>query len=301
VAARVSVVIVTGYLGSGKTTLLRRLIERSGMRLAIVMNEFGELAIDSQVLSGKNILMAELAGGCVCCSLVGEFEAAIKEIVETVHPEEIVIETTGVAEPDALVGDIQENLPIVILDAVVTVVDADAMVRYPAIGHTGRVQIRMADLILLNKVDLVPEDIPGKLRNTLRDLNPAALIFESVRCQIDPGLIFGQGLEKGARKVPALNQIHEHRIESFEVTPGGTISRTGFERLLSNLPAAIYRAKGFVRFEDGMHLWNYVAGRSELEAWPNEEVKSGIVFIGEEALSLKSEIEGELKRCLSVG
>ena len=298
--ARIPVVIVTGYLGSGKTTLLRRLVERSGLRLAILMNEFGELAIDSQVLSGKNIRMAELAGGCVCCSLIGEFEAAIKEIIETAHPEEIVIETTGVAEPDALVGDIRENLPMVILDAVVTVVDGDAVIRYPAIGHTGRVQIQTADLILLNKMDLVPEGMSGKLRKTLKDLNPSALLLETVKCQIDLGLIFGHDLQKATVGVPS-DKSHEHRMESFEVRLEGTISRNGLERLISNLPPAIYRAKGFVRFEEGVYLLNYVAGRFELEAWPNREVKGGIVFIGEEALSLKSAIEEDLRRCLPAG
>ena len=300
-AVRVPVVIVTGYLGSGKTTLLRLLIERSGMRLAIVMNEFGELAIDSQVLNGKNIQMAELPGGCVCCSLIGEFEAAIKEIVETACPEEIVIETTGLAEPDALVGDIQENLPMVILDAVVTVADGDATVRYPAVGHTGRVQIQTADLILLNKMDLVPEDRLGDLRKIIRNLNRSAIVFETVKCQVDPGLIFGQEFQKEARDAPSFGRSHEHRMESFEVVLEGTISRTGFERLFSSLPASIYRAKGFVRFENGMHLCNYVAGRSDFEVWHNEKVKSGIVFIGEEVLSLKPEIEGKLRRCLAIG
>ena len=299
--ARVPVVIVTGYLGSGKTTLLRLLIERSGMRLAIVVNEFGEMAIDSRVLNGKNIRMAELTGGCVCCSLIGEFEAAIKEIIEASHPEEIVIETTGLAEPDALVGDLQENLPMVILNSVVTVADGDAMMRYPSVGHTGRVQIQMADLVLLNKVDLVPEDRLGNIRKILRDLNPSALVLETVKCQIDPGLIFGRELHREAKAVPSFDRGHEHRMESFEVLLEGTISRNDFERIFSSLPASIYRAKGFVRFENGMHLCSYVAGRFELEAWPDEKVKSGIVFIGKEARSLKPEIEGNLRRSLSIG
>jgi G3E family GTPase len=72
------------------------------------MNEFGEIAIDTKIIQGKNVQMADLGGGCVCCSLLGEFEAAVDEIIDRVDPDNIVLETTGVAEPDALVFDIQE-------------------------------------------------------------------------------------------------------------------------------------------------------------------------------------------------
>ena len=151
------ITIVTGYLGSGKTTLLRNILKTSGQKLAVIMNEFGEINIDGKIIKGKNIDMVELQGGCVCCSLSGEFEHAVREIIEKAKPDAIIVETTGVAEPDAVVVDIQDNLPELRLDAVITVADADALVKFPAIGHTGRMQIEMADIILLNKTDLVNE------------------------------------------------------------------------------------------------------------------------------------------------
>src|SRR5688500_15443255 len=103
---RTPLTVITGPLGSGKTTLLRHMVTTVPRRLAILMNEFGEIAIDSKIVAGKNVHMAELGGGCVCCALLGEFEAAVHEILATVAPERLVVETTGVAEPDALVvGD----------------------------------------------------------------------------------------------------------------------------------------------------------------------------------------------------
>src|SRR5918992_476270 len=128
---RTPLIVITGPLGSGKTTLLRHLVETAPYKMAILMNEFGEIAIDSKIIAGKNIQMAELGGGCVCCSLLGEFDAAVQEIIATVAPELLVVETTGVAEPDALIIDVQDNLAAVRLDGVITVADADALVRFP--------------------------------------------------------------------------------------------------------------------------------------------------------------------------
>jgi G3E family GTPase len=122
---RTPLTVLTGPLGSGKTTLLRHILTAVPRKIAILMNEFGEIAIDAKILQGKNVEMADLGGGCVCCSLLGEFEAAVDEIIATVNPDHLVVETTGVAEPDALVFDIQESLPQVRLDGVITVMDAD--------------------------------------------------------------------------------------------------------------------------------------------------------------------------------
>src|SRR6266446_8642661 len=116
---RTPITLITGPLGSGKTTLLRHILATQRGKIAIVMNEFGEIAIDSKVIEGKRVRIAELAGGCVCCSLLGEFEAAVNELIDRVDPEQIVLETTGVAEPGALTFDIEENLPRVRLDGVI--------------------------------------------------------------------------------------------------------------------------------------------------------------------------------------
>lgn len=131
---RTPLTLITGSLGSGKTTLLRHILNTVLQKIAILMNEFGEIAIDSKIIAGRNVEMADLGGGCVCCSLLGEFEAAVDEIIDTADPDILIVETTGVAEPDALVFDIQESLPQVRLDGIVTVIDADAMVNYPMLG-----------------------------------------------------------------------------------------------------------------------------------------------------------------------
>src|SRR4030095_9851828 len=97
---RVPITLVTGPVGSGKTTLLRHILATRRAKIAIVMNEFGEIAIDTKVIQGKNVHIDEMGGRFVCCSLLGEFEAAVTEIIEKIAPEIIVVKTTGLAEPE---------------------------------------------------------------------------------------------------------------------------------------------------------------------------------------------------------
>jgi G3E family GTPase len=273
---RTPLTLLTGPLGSGKTTLLRHIVATVRRRLAILMNEFGEIAIDSQIITGKNIRMAELGGGCVCCSLLGEFEAAVHEILATVAPDVIVVETTGVAEPDAIILDVQESLPAVRLDGVVTVTDADALVRFPHLGHTTRQQIEAADLLLLNKADLVSSAELEQARATLARLHPTAPIIPTQRCQVDPELLFG--LTQGPRVVPP-HPRHQPEFESVSYTTAALLDRHGFEAFVEGLSPAVYRAKGFVRFPDGTYLFNFVAGRWDLEPFPADT--TALVFIGQ--------------------
>jgi G3E family GTPase len=285
---------VTGPLGSGKTTLLRHILATRSSKIAIVMNEFGEIAIDTKVIEGKSVRIAELGGGCVCCSLLGEFEAAVTEIIEKVAPEIIVVETTGLAEPEALVFNIQEALPECRLDGVVSVIDADMLVRFPELGHTTRLQIEGADILLLNKIDLVDAKQIDPLETQLCKINPSAVIIHTKRCRIDPELLFGipQSREK---KIAPPQHEHQPEFESFTFTSDNVFSRDCFERFANTLPANVIRAKGFIRFADSAQLFNFVAGRWELE--PFDADRTELVFIGKEIAAEKKTILGALKKC----
>jgi G3E family GTPase len=289
---RTPITLVAGPLGSGKTTLLRHVLATHPEKIAVVMNEFGEIAIDTKVIEGKNVRIAELGGGCVCCSLLGEFEAAIGEIIEKFVPERIVVETTGLAEPEALVFNIQEALPQCRLDGVVSVIDADMLVRFPELGHTTRLQIEGADILLLNKIDLVETTQIEPLETKLRQINPTAAIVRTERCRIDPELLFGIGREK---KVAPPQHEHQPEFESFTFSSDNTFSRACFERFVNSLTASVLRAKGFVRFADGEQLFNFVAGRWELESF--EADRTELVFIGKKIAAEKEAILGALKKC----
>src|SRR6266536_964827 len=293
---RTSITLITGPLGSGKTTLLRHILAVQRGKIAIVMNEFGEIAIDTKVIEGKNVRIAELGGGCVCCSLVGEFEAAVNEIIEKVAPEMIIVETTGLAEPEALVFNIQEALPQCRLDGVVSIIDADMLVRFPELGHTTRLQIEGADILLLNKIDLIQPTQIEPLEAKLRQINPTAAIVRSERCRIDPELLFGipQSREK---KIARPEHQHQLEFDSFAFISDKIFSRDCFERFVDGLPASVIRAKGFIRFADGAQLFNFVAGRWELE--PFEFDRTELVFIGRKIGAEREAILRALNECVS--
>jgi len=295
--------LITGPLGSGKTTLLRHILAMHPANIAIVMNEFGEITIDAKIIEGQNVRIAELGGGCVCCSLLGEFEAAVTEIINKVGPERIVVETTGLAEPEALVFNIQDALPQCRLDGVISVIDADMLARFPELGHTTRLQIEGADILLLNKIDLVDANQIEPLERKLRETNSSAVIIRTERCRIDPELLFGIGRHREqtdallgpGSPIPATTHQNRPDFGSFAFSSDKGFSRDCFERFADALPASVIRAKGFVRFQDGSQLFNFVAGRWELE--PFEADRTELVFIGKEIAAKKKTILSALKKC----
>ena len=282
------VTVITGFLGSGKTTLLRHLLKHSNKKLAIVMNEFGEVAIDSKIIKGKNINIAELTGGCVCCSLSGEFEAAVKELIEKYQPEHIIVETTGVAEPDALALDIQ-SMDMLRLDAVVAIADAEAIIKYPNLGHTTKKQIEMADLVLMNKIDLIDKKDRPVIEKKIKSINKEAEIMPVLNCKIDPALVLGLEIEKKDIKI---EKLHELEYYQSYVYKGKKMSLEKTIESIANTNA--WRIKGFINTGKETHFINCVNGRCTMEKWL-EKISTQIVFIDKKID--KKTIENSMKKC----
>ena len=296
---RTPVVLITGSLGSGKTTLLRRILdEAGGRRIAVLMNEFGEIAIDSQVIRRESVNIVELGGGCVCCSLSGEFDAAVREIIDTAHPEVIVVEATGVAESDALVFEVEESLPEVRLDSVIYIVDADLSVRYPRIGYTTRKQLEVADVILVNKVDLITTDQAKEVEAAIRLHNETALFSRTMGCDVDTNYLFGLEFFPKipyARRSGYVNPHGEAEFQSFAWSTGTRLAEEKFRQCVRVLPSEVFRAKGFVLLEDRSVLFNYVAGRINFEEFPADLTQ--LVFIGRHLDRVQRQIENRLSEC----
>jgi len=310
------IIIITGYLGAGKTTLLKNILENSGRtnlsstnshaskRIAIIMNEFGELTIDAKIVQGDNIEIAELLGGCVCCSLTGELEAAIEELIQKVNPEIIILETTGVAEPDAVIIDLEENIPKVRLESVVTIADADAIIRYPNVGHTGRVQLEMADIILLNKTDLLDKEQIETAEKIIREINERAPTIRTVKCDVPLNILFADHVR---RKISQHHPAHDiiNNFYSFVYESNSEIDTDKLRKFYNNAPKQLYRSKGFLK---NNLLVNFVAGRLSFEEFGSAErqtdgsknhtpASTQLVFIGEGIQQFEDDITKKLKEC----
>src|SRR5919204_541143 len=171
----VAVDILTGFLGSGKTTLLRHVLAHGlgGKPVAIVMNEIGEVGIDGKVVTGlANVeKMVELSSGCICCSIDDyRFDLAIQEIIDTAQPHLVIIESTGLADPEPLAYRVK-NAGLG-LDAIITVVDAANVERQLAETAVARAQIEAADFLVVNKLDLIDAPALPRLERRLPQLKP---------------------------------------------------------------------------------------------------------------------------------
>jgi cobalamin biosynthesis protein CobW len=305
--ATVAVDILTGFLGSGKTTLLRHVLEHGlrGQRVAVIMNEIGEVGIDGKVITGLSAVekMVELSSGCICCSIDDyRFDLAIQEIIETAKPHLIIIESTGLADPEPLAYRVKNSG--LGLDAVITVVDAANLERQLKEAEVVRTQIEAADFLVVNKLDLVGETALGRVEKRLGKLNTRAARFRTVRGAIDSDVLFATGVATyRARARTSSDHLHADGIESFVYRSGHPLRQEAFERLLGRLPADILRAKGIVRFvgRDWHCLFNFTCGRHEL-TWLKLEGEAAAgenqaVFIGRALDRHRPQLEAELAAC----
>ncbi|MDP3990128.1 MAG: GTP-binding protein [archaeon] len=277
-------IILAGYLGSGKTTLLKHIIRNTDKKIAVLMNEFGEIGIDTDTIQGENITVKELLEGCVCCSLQGEFEAGVKEIITNYSPDMIILETTGIAEADNLVLDIENDLIDISLEAVITIVDADIFVRFPTIGGNTWIQIESANILLLNKIDLVSEKQVEEIIMVLKKINPKAPIIQTINCVVDLDVLLS--VEVG-HKHTISTQKKDHEMETFTIEVSGNTTEEKLDYFLSKLPSEIFRLKGYLNVSGKNNLLNYVGGRWLIE---QGQGRNYLVFIGEGILKKKEEI-----------
>jgi G3E family GTPase len=309
VAARhVAVDVLTGFLGSGKTTLLQHALAQglAGKRVALVVNEIGEVGIDGRVVTGLQYVekMVELSSGCICCSIDEyRFDLAIQEIIETVEPDLIVIESTGIADPEPLAYRVKSAG--LALDAIITVVDAENVERFLADTEVAGAQIAAADFLVVNKTDLVPAADVARLRRRLARMNPRALQLESVRGAIAADVLFATDVaghrERAAAPGPASRHLAHDAFESFLYRGSAPLDQRAVERVLESLPSAIVRAKGILRFVDrDWHcLFNVTCGRVEL-GWlklGDAASENTAVFIGRGLAGQREAVLAALAGC----
>jgi len=217
----IPITIITGFLGSGKTTLILNLLpqlkaQNPDYKLALLKNEFGDLAVDSQLASSAAISgVQEMLNGCICCNLVGQLSEALAQICDQVNPDRIVIETSGSAFPATLALEInrlaRETGGRYNLDGVVSVIDVENWKGYEDTSYTAKVQARYTDLIILNKWELCDEDRYDEVIDRIGDLEVETPYVKSAKGSVSVDLILGVdgGLARNLTEEQA-ESSHDH-------------------------------------------------------------------------------------------
>lgn len=272
IMAPIPITIITGFLGSGKTTLILNLLPQlratnPSYKLALLKNEFGDLAIDSQLASSSAISgVQELLNGCICCNLVGQLAPALVELCATQSPDRVVIETSGSAFPATLameVNRLARETGKYVLDGVVSVIDVENWKGYEDTSYTARIQARYTDLIIFNKWEVCDERRFDECLDRVGDLEVDIAWVKSDKGRVPADVVFGvdgglaQALEDGSALVKSGHDDHTHgdhkhdhqtEVEVLSVTlqgpKGAAVDSTKLMALLNAAPKdEVYRIK----------------------------------------------------------
>jgi G3E family GTPase len=301
--SQIPVTVLTGYLGAGKTTLLNRILsEHHGKRYAVIVNEFGEIGIDNDLVVATDEEVFEMNNGCICCTVRGDLVRIIGGLMKRKDRfDAVLVETTGLADPAPVAQtffmdqDVAEKSK---LDAIVTVADAKFLEQRLADADEAKEQIIFADIVLLNKTDLVNEDQLLSLERRIRALNPWARILRTERCRVPLDEILGKNafsLDRVLEVEPHFLEEHHAHEHDEEMTSVSLVADrpldperfiTWFRGLLAEKGGDILRSKGILDLAgetqryvvQGVHM---LLDGDLLGPWkPGEARRSRLVLIG---------------------
>jgi G3E family GTPase len=307
------VTIITGFLGSGKTTLLNQILKnRQDLKVAVLVNEFGDINIDSQLLLSLEEDMLELSNGCICCTINDNLVEAVYKILERQDRiDYLVVETTGVAEPLPIILTFvgTELREFTNLDSILTVVDSETFTPEHLESEIAFRQLTYGDIILLNKTDLVPEEKVEELEDYINDIKAGARVLRSQHGQVPLPLILGVELAQPEIYLTDANLSNEQK--SNHLANDGFVSVSfrsnrpfavkKFQTFLQDkMPANVFRAKGILWFKESTrrHIFQLSGKRYDLkdEEWQGER-SNQLVMIGRSLNAL--EINQQLNNCLT--
>lgn len=298
--------IIGGYLGAGKTTLLNHILRHNdGYRLAVLVNDFGDINIDAELVENQDGETINLANGCICCNLADGFVAAINTILrQESRIDRMIVEASGVADPIKIAhyGQLQG----VSLDAVIVVADAEtvqAKATDKYVGYMVGQQLISADILIMNKVDLIDQDQRQAVRAWLAKTAPQSRIYETQQGVVPLELLLGLDTKRETPTAAAWPDSESEQFVTWSYVEDVPLERALLARLLDDLPESLFRAKGFLNLMDDPKrrtILQLVGRRWLLSpglAWDDESPRTRIVWIGENGQFEKESLAASLDAC----
>jgi G3E family GTPase len=317
-AGRIPVTLITGFLGSGKTTLISKLVRHPSMsRVAVVINELGEIGIDHDIVTMSSENIALLANGCICCSVRTDLQETLRDLFarrrvgEVADFDRVIIETTGLADPAPVVQTLSSDTLIAAqfrLDGLVTLVDAVNGAAQLANHAEPAKQIALADRVFITKSDIAPPDALEALKTAIREINPGAGVALVVNGEVDPAELTGLGLasakagpatlsflgeplqgegSQGERPLGRRSALHDASIKTLSLRFDQPFTWTAFSAALELLATLrgpdLLRVKGIVNVEGApvvvQGVQHIFHPPVPLDRWPSADTGTRLVFI----------------------
>ncbi len=308
--------ILTGFLGAGKTTLLNYILQQQhGYKFGIIVNEVGEIGIDSQLVENQGEEIVQMNNGCVCCTVRKDLVRGIQKLIQRGGFDYLLIETTGIADP-APIAQTFINIPAlqkyVRLDSIITVVDAEQVVAQMRETASAREQIVMADFVVLNKTDLVEQATVEKVEAAIHALNPHARVFRTDHSRVNLKEMLDMNAfdveQKLALDPQFLDELEERKhgdIISFSFKFDRPFQVDRFEAFVQQLSERekVYRSKGIISIAQNPRraIFHGVNNRFTIfwdRLWEKDEPRvSQLVFIGKDLQ--RDAIGQQLETCLA--